>query len=230
MANHKLKLLYIAKMLIEQTDENHTVTVNDIIDYLGTLGISAERRTIYDDLELLRLYGVDIEKRKTKTHDYYIASREFELPELKLLIDVVQASHFITHKKSMELISKLENLTSRPNAKHLHRQVYVYNRAKSINENMYYNIDGLHTAINENKMISFRYFDWSSDKKKVYRKEGHQYITSPVALCVEKTIILSLIVIDGRITSIIGLIVCLILRFLRRNGRLICKSLTWQTM
>ena len=146
LSHQKLKLLYIMKILLEKTDEEHTITVNKIIMELKSLGISAARKSVYEDLELLKLFGLDIEKRKTKTHDYYIASREFQLPELKLLVDSIQASKFITHKKSMELIKKIETLTSKYNANNMQRQVFVYNRVKSMNESIYYNVDRLHEA------------------------------------------------------------------------------------
>ena len=116
-SNQKLKLMYLAKILLENTDEEHTITVPEMIAELDKLGISAERKSIYDDLEYLRLFGLDICSRKSRTTDYFIASRDFELPELKLLVDSVQSSKFITRKKSMELISKIEKLTSRENAK-----------------------------------------------------------------------------------------------------------------
>lgn len=120
LSHQKLKLFYLMKILMEKTDEEHTITVPEMIAELGKLGISAERKSVYDDLEYLKLFGLDVCSRKTRTHDYFIGSREFELPELKLLVDSVQASKFITHKKSMELISKIEKLTSEANAKKLH--------------------------------------------------------------------------------------------------------------
>ena len=178
----KLKLMYLAKILLEQTDEEHTMTVPRMIAELGKLGISAERKSIYDDLECLQLYGLDICSRKSRTTDYYVASRDFELPELKLLVDSVQASKFITHKKSMELISKIEKLTSHENAKNLHRQVFVTNRVKNLNEQIYYNVDKIHDAIAANKQIRFRYFNLDVNKNKVYRKEGDFYTESPVSL------------------------------------------------
>ncbi len=182
LSHQKLKMLYLAKILLEQTDEEHTLTVPEMIAQLGQLGISAERKSIYDDLEYLRLFGLDICSNKTRTTNYYVASREFELPELKLLVDSVQASKFITHKKSMELISKIEKLTSRENAKKLQRQVFITNRVKTVNEKIYYNVDRLHEAIAANKQITFKYFDIDVNKKKVYRKDGSVYVESPVAL------------------------------------------------
>ena len=186
MAHKKLKLLYLAQMLREQTDEEHTVTVNDMIAYLDRLGIPAERKAIYEDLELLRLFGMDIVYTKTKTHNYYLGQREFELPELKMLIDVVQASPFLTAKKSMELIGKLERLASAAQAGSLHRQVYVLNRVKTLNEQLYYNIDGINQAINENKCVQFRYFDWTARGQRRYRHDGKVYTECPAALCVDR--------------------------------------------
>ena len=182
LSHQKLKMMYLAKILMEQTDEEHTITVPQMIAELTKLGISAERKSIYDDLEYLRLFGLDICSNKTRTTNYYVASREFELPELKLLVDSVQSSKFITRKKSMELISKIEKLTSYENAKKLQRQVYITNRVKTMNEQIYYNVDKIHDAIAANKQITFKYFNLDVNKKKVYRKDGGLYIESPVSL------------------------------------------------
>lgn len=124
-SHQKLKLLYLTKILQEKTDENYTISVPQIIEELARYGISAERKSIYDDLEALRFFGFDIESVKTKTTGYYLASREFELPELKLLADAVASSKFITEKKSSELIHKIERLASQQEAKQIHRQVCV---------------------------------------------------------------------------------------------------------
>lgn len=186
MAHKKLKLLYIARYLMEQTDEEHTVTVKDIIAHLESLGISAERKAVYDDLELLEYFGMDIVRTKGKTFDLHLGSRAFELPELKLLVDVVQASPFLTKKKSMQLIGKLETLTSRHQAASLRRQVYVMNRIKAVNEQLYYHIDGISEAINTGKKITFRYFDWSVGGERLYRRSGERYTVNPVALCVDR--------------------------------------------
>ena len=182
LSHQKLKMLHLAKILLEQTDETHTITVPEMITELAKLGIAAERKSIYDDLEYLRLFGLDICSNKTRTTNYYVASRTFELPELKLLVDSVQASKFITHKKSMELISKIEKLTSRANAGALQRQVFITNRVKTLNEQIYYNVDKIHEAIAANRQITFQYFDLNVDKKKAYRKDGGVYTESPVAL------------------------------------------------
>lgn len=182
LSHQKLKLLYLMKILLEQTDEEHSLTVPQMITELANVGISAERKSIYDDLEYLQLFGIDICSTKTKTTNYFVASRDFELPELKLLVDSVQSSKFITHKKSLELISKIEKLTSRHNAKKLQRQVFVTNRVKTPNERIYYNVDKIHEAIAENKQITFKYFGLDVNKKKVYGKDGEMYKESPVSL------------------------------------------------
>ena len=186
MANKKLKLLYLARYLREQTDEQHPKTMQDMIAYLAGCGISAERKSLYDDVELLRVYGMDVQAVKGKSYGYFLGERDFQLPELKLLIDVVQASPFLTQSKSMALIGKLEQLTSRPNARQLRRQVYVMDRVRTHNEKLYYAIDGLNTAINDGKKVTFRYFDWTAEGGKAYRRDGALYETNPVALCVDR--------------------------------------------
>ena len=178
----KLKLMYLAKILMEKTDEEHTLTVPEMIEELSKLGVSAERKSIYDDLEYLQLFGYDICSTRTRTTNYYIASRDFELPELKLLVDTVQASKFITPKKSLELISKIEKLTSHENAKKLQRQVFITNRVKTLNEQIYYNVDKIHEAIAANRQITFKYYNLDVNKKKVYRRDGGLYNESPVSL------------------------------------------------
>lgn len=184
----KQKLLYILKYLIEKTDENNGVTVSDIIAYLDAFDIKAERKSIYDDLKTLQDFGIDICSNKSKTVEYYVASRDFELSELKLLVDAVQSAKFITHKKSNVLIKKLENLTSEFEAKELQRQVFVSNRVKTMNEKIYYNIDSLHEAMNSGNKISFFYYQWEitgDNAQKVSKKRrnnGERYVVSPWAL------------------------------------------------
>lgn len=184
----KQKLLYVLKYFMENTDENHGVTVADIIAYLDSFSISAERKSIYDDIKTLIDFGVDICSTKTKTVQYYVASRDFEMYELKLLVDAVQSSKFISHKKSNELIKKLENLTSEFEAKKLQRQVVVSNRVKTLNEKVKYNIDSIHEAINEGNKISFYYFQWEisgDNSQKIIKKrrnDGEHYVVSPWAL------------------------------------------------
>ena len=186
MASKKLKLLYLADYLRRETDEQHPATLQEIMDELARWGISAERKSVYDDLHLLEDYGMDIQTVKGKSFGYYLGEREFQLPELKLLVDVVQASPFLTRGKSMALIAKLEKLASRHQARAMRRQVYVMSRPKTLNEQLYYAVDGINTAINEGKKISFRYFDWGVDGARVYRREGQRYVTDPVALCVDR--------------------------------------------
>lgn len=181
--NQKLKILYLLKFLTEQTDDQHVLTMQEILDQLAEQGIRAERKSIYDDMEALRLFGVDIENRKEQPRGYYLASREFELPELKLLVDAVQSSKFLSARKSRELIRKLEGLSSRHEARQLQRQVVVANRIKTMNESIYYNVDKIHSAISENRKISFHYFEWTVSKETRLRKDGARYQISPWALC-----------------------------------------------
>ena len=181
--NQKMKLLYLMQILLERSDEDHPLTIQDILQALAEYDIKAERKSIYSDLELLRQYGLDIETRQSKTFGYYVASRQFELPELKLLVDAVQSSRFITSKKSSELIGKLSSLISRHQAKQLKRQVFVAERPKAINESVYYSIDTIHAAIRDGFKISFQYFDYDLSKARAYRRNGAHYSLTPLALC-----------------------------------------------
>lgn len=182
-SNQKLKLLYIIKILSEQTDEQHYMSAGRLIEELAKYDIKAERKSIYDDMNQLMDFGYDIVLVKSRTNGgYYLASREFELAELKLLVDVVQSSRFITLKKSKELIQKLEKMASREEAKQLQRQVYVANRVKTANESIYYNVDDIHKAIQNNAQIRFQYLEWNLEKQLVPRKEGRRYQVSPWAL------------------------------------------------
>lgn len=180
--NQKLKLLYLQKILLEKTDEEHMMTVQQMIAELERCGISAERKSIYDDLEALELFGLDIARESGKAAKYYVASRDFELPELKLLVDSVQSARFITRKKSEKLIQKIAALASHAEGAKLQREVYVVNRSKAENEGIYYNVDLLHTAMGNNEKITFQYFDWQPDKSRKPRHGGALYNVSPWAL------------------------------------------------
>jgi len=182
-SNQKLKLLYLMKILLEKTDEDHGLTTAEIISSLANCGINAERKSIYDDIEALRLFGIDIIKNQNgRSTDYRVVNRDFEMPELKLLVDAVQSSKFITRKKSDELIKKIEGFASVHEARQLHRQVYVANRIKTMNESIYLSVDKIHTAITLNKKIEFQYFEWSPKKEKVLRHNGEIHRASPWAL------------------------------------------------
>lgn len=178
----KMKVLLIMKELLEKTDEKHPVSTTDLVSMLEKNGISAERKSIYHDIETLKTFGMDIESRRELPAGYYIASRDFELPELKLLVDAVQCARFITRKKSEELIRKLEGLASKYEAEQLHRQVFVINRIKTMNENIYYSVDKIHEAISRNARIRFQYYEWTIAKQMLLRKNGMFYEISPWAL------------------------------------------------
>lgn len=180
--HQKLKILYLMRAFQEKSDEQHPLTVKELISYLQEYGISAERKTIYDDIEALRVFGMDIVSRREKPSGFYLSTRSFELAELKLLVDAVQSSKFITYKKSRQLIRKLEGLASVHEARKLQRQVVVESRVKTINESIYNNIDCLHTALSENRQISFQYYEWTISKKMRLKKNGERYRLSPWGL------------------------------------------------
>ena len=181
--NQKLKILYLMKILLEKTDETHSITMREILESLEAYGVSAERKSIYSDIENLRSYGLDIiGEKEDKAYSYRVVSRQFELAELKLLVDSIQAARFITAKKSNELIKKLEGLASKYEASQLQRQVYTAERIKTSNESIFYNVDNIHQAIASNVQISFQYFNWDVNKKQVLRKDGALYQVSPWAL------------------------------------------------
>lgn len=181
-SNQKLKLLYLVKFLMQHSDEEHPVSTAQIIEELGRNNISAERKSIYDDIEALRLFGIDIIQVKGKNGGYYIGERDFELPELKLLVDSVQSSKFITQDKTYKLIKKIESLASVYDGQLLQRQVYVTNRVKSINERIYYAVDAVSDAIAQNRKIRYRYFEYTVSKERRYRRDGAFYEVSPFAL------------------------------------------------
>lgn len=180
--NQKLKLLYLVKFLMQHSDEEHPVSTAQIIEELKKNDISAERKSIYDDIEALCNFGVDIVQVKGRNGGYYIGERDFELPELKLLVDSVQSSKFITQDKTYKLIKKIESLASVYDGQLLQRQVYVSNRVKSMNESIYYTVDAISDAITQNKKIRYQYFEYTVTKERRFRHDGKFYEVSPFAL------------------------------------------------
>lgn len=187
--NQKAKLLHLARILNSQTDQEHPMTIARMMELLQAQGIDVkDRKSLYDDLETLRTFGMDIEMhREGRSVGYYVASRPFELPELKLLVDAVQSSRFITRKKTDQLIRKVESLASAHQGRQLQRQVYVTGRIKSMNESIYYSVDALHEAIDSGKQIGFHYFEWVLGRgrervAKRLRRGGDWYRVSPLAL------------------------------------------------
>lgn len=180
--NQKLKIFYILDYLQKNSHENHPVRASDLISMLDRChGIRCDRKTVYSDVAALIQYGVDIVSIPGKNGGYYIASRNFELPELKLLVDAVQSSRYLTEKKSKELIEKLCSQCNEQDAKLMRRTVLVSGRVKSMNETIYYNVDAIQEAISQNKQISFRYFDWDFGGRRRYRDK--EYLASPYGLC-----------------------------------------------
>ena len=181
--NQKLKLLYLLKIFMEETDDTHGLSRQDILTKLNSCGVNADRKTLYTDLEELRTFGIDIiTEHEGNDWTYHIGERDFELAELKLLVDSVQSAKFITERKSQSLIKKLENLVSRYEAKQLHRQELISGRIKTMNESIYYNVDKIHSAINADSRIKFQYFQWNVKKEMVLRHDGAWYEVSPWAL------------------------------------------------
>ena len=176
------RILLLSKLLFEQTDETHYVSVADVLQFWEAHGIHGNRKNVYSDIQLLMDFGVDVICIRNMQNRYFIGSRLLELPELKLLVDAVESSHLITEKKSAALIEKLGHLTSRHNAAFLNRPVYMDGTAKPDNETVYYNIDTIQTAIHERQAISFQYFEYTPKKEKVLKHKGYRYRFSPYVL------------------------------------------------
>lgn len=182
--NQKLKLSYLCKIMQEKTDDEHRLTLAQIIKELEKYDITAERKSLYDDFKVMdEQLGIEIIKEQEGRETYYhVGAREFQLAEVKLMIDSIQAAKFISKSKSDELIKKMNTFVSEHQAKQLKRQVYVNDRIKSMNESIYYSVDSIHSAIMNNKQIEFLYCSWTLDKKLEPRKDGKKYQVSPWAL------------------------------------------------
>lgn len=176
------RLFLLLQLLLEQTDEVHSVSSGDVLQFWASNGIPANRKNVYSDIQLLMDFGLDIICVRSAQNRYFIGSRLLELPELKLLVDAVESSHLITEKKSAALIEKLGHLTSHHNAALLNRPVYMDGTAKPDNEAVYYAIDAIQTAIHEQRAISFQYFEYTPKKEKVLKHKGYRYGFSPYAL------------------------------------------------
>lgn len=182
MIHGKERLLALLKLLYEQTDEQHPITTTEIIKYFAERGTNTDRKTVKQDVETLIEHGYDIVVLRTTQNAYFIGSRMFSLPELKLLIDAVESSKFITAKKSKELTDKLSRLASVHQAAQLQRHLYIAERVKPANEQIYYIVDRIHSAINDSRQISFQYFEYNAQRQKVFRNNGKRYRFSPYGL------------------------------------------------
>lgn len=181
--NQKFKLYRLAQIMLEKTDEEHFITMPEILAALGEYDITADRKSIYTDLKDLEKLGIEVEGEPVgNRYHYHVINRPFELPELKLLVDSIQSSKFITERKTTALIRKLEKLVSKYEAMKLQRQVYVSGRIKTMNESIYYTVDAIHNAISENKKIQFQYFQWNVKKEMELRHNGAYYHISPWGL------------------------------------------------
>ena len=181
--NQKFKLSYLSRIMLEKTDDEHSLTMPQIMSELEKYDVTAERKSIYQDFQDMEKLGIEIIKEQIGRETYYhVGAREFELAEVKLLIDAIQSSKFITQTKSQELITKIKKLVSEYQARQLQRQVFINDRVKNMNESVYYNVDDIYSAINENKKIKFKYYKWSIEKKLVPRHNGDWFTVSPWAL------------------------------------------------
>ena len=181
--NQKFKLYRLAQIMLENTDEEHYITMPEILAGLEKYEITADRKSIYTDLRDLEVLDIEVEGEPAgNRYHYHVINRPFELPELKLLVDAIQSSRFITEKKTNALIRKLEKLVSRYDAQKLQRQVYVSGRIKTMNESIYYTVDAIHNAISENRKIRFQYFQWNVKKEMELRHGGAWYHISPWGL------------------------------------------------
>jgi predicted DNA-binding transcriptional regulator YafY len=180
--NQKLKILYLMQMLLRETDDEHGLTMAEIIDRLDELGIKAERKSVYDDMDALRKFGLDIINLKGSRAEYHIGNRDLEHAELTMLIDAVQSSKFLTERKSAALINKLKSLVSVHEAKQFDRRIFVAGRVKMQNESVLYNVDAIQRAIQSRRKLSFLYYDYDFEKKQVARKDGGRYTVNPVSL------------------------------------------------
>lgn len=180
--NQRLKLLYLLDYLLEQTDETHTVKVQEIIEHFDNYHkIPIEQKTVCSDLHLLDEYGYETQY-DGRTRGWRIVEREFETQELQLLIDSVQSSRFITQKQAKNLTDKIKAKASRFDRVLLDRRCYVPNRVRSSNDSVFYHLDDIHAAIANDWKITFQYFYFSPQKQKVYYKKGGKYTASPYAL------------------------------------------------
>ena len=177
----KRKLILLYRFFKAESSPEHPVKMAGILAYLHENGVECERKSIYDDIAALCDAGVTIEKTPDR-RGYYLDDRDFELAELKLLVDAVSSAKFLSVGKSGELIKKIESLTDRESAKGLQHQVYVLNRAKTANESVYYNVDIIHGAIADDKKITFRYFNYNNKKERVFGHDGGNYSVSPLGL------------------------------------------------
>lgn len=181
-SSQKMKILRVAEILYTLSDQEHPITVAEILTELDKLGIHAERKSVYDDLDALRTVGMDIIQVRGRSSGYYLGSRRFELAELKLLCDCVQSSQFITKKKTANLLRKLENFASVYEAGDLSRQIYQTGRVKTTNESVLYNVDELSRAIDRNCVVRFQYREYTISKQQKLRHNGRVYELSPYAL------------------------------------------------
>jgi len=177
----KVRLLRIWEILKQESDENHPMPTTVLLAKLKEGGIECDRRTLYNDIKALNEFGYEVMCNRAATNEYYVVDREFDIPEIRILMDAVQAASFITEKKTKELVDKIARLAGSRTGEVLKQNIVDFNSTKGTNEHIYYSVDEIATAINSHKKITFTYFDYDEKHRKVYRKEGASYLVNPVA-------------------------------------------------
>lgn len=180
--NSKLKILYLMQILWQKTDEEHILSANELCDELSKHGIDCERKSIYTDIDLLTKFGLDIIHTRSPKSGYFLAERTFQLPELRLMMDAVQAANFITPNKTKQLLKKIESMASDSQSKRLAGQIYIDNRVKATNEEIYYNIDVLNKAIQTGHQVEFQYFKRKLTGRMTFESEEKRFVVNPYAL------------------------------------------------
>lgn len=177
----RVKILKIWEILNRESDENHPISSNRIIEILEESGISISRKTLYRDIEMLNEFGYEVMCNRSRNNEYYVADRKFDMPELHILLDAVQSASFITKSKTAELVDKIAALAGSYSGDVMKKNIVAFNTRKNVNEYIYYSVNEIVTAINCKKKISFLYFDYDCKHNKVYRKEGREYVANPYA-------------------------------------------------
>lgn len=179
--SRKIKLLKIWEILNRETDENNPMPSTTLIAKLGALGVKVDRKVLYDDIKLLNACGYEIKKARKATNEYYVVERSFDIPELRVLMDAVQAASFITKKKTKGFIARIAQLAGDRQAEVLQKNRVEFHTPKSDNEKIFYSVDSIGNAIENGRQISFRYFDYDIKHERVYRKDGRRYVVNPLA-------------------------------------------------
>ncbi len=181
--SNKIRLLKIWEILKQESDEDNYISSKDIMEKLGEMGIECDRRTLYDDIDVLNDFGYEVlvEKQPGKANMYYVVDRTFDVPELRILMDAVQAASFVTPKKTKLFLEKIADLGGSSRAEILKKNIVNFDTSKHSNEEIFYSVDEIERGILSGKKVSFLYFEYNTKKEKVYRKNKKRYVVNPCA-------------------------------------------------